>query len=395
LSRESEFVVVTDIADFYSRIYHHRVENALQRLDSVGDTPKRIMSLLSAFSKNVSYGLPIGGPASRMLAELALNAVDAHLARRKIVFCRYADDYCIFCKDRAEAYRALVLLSEKLFNEGLTLQKTKTKILSSEEFRQTARLLDPAEITDPNAAAEQKLLNIAIRFDPYSPTAAEDYEELKAAVSQVDILGLLGREVAKTSIDITVAKQAINAIRVLDAVSQNGAIRTMLDPENLVVLSPVFVTVMRCVAALYSEVPEPTKSFVDSALIDLYNKQSHLLSVELNMSYYVKALGQSRSLQKEEILIDLFERSTSPLIRRLVILVMANWGCHYWLSDLKQKYSGLTEWEKRAAILASYQLGDEGKHWRDYTKASWNPMENLIRDWFSDRVQSKNKSVPL
>jgi hypothetical protein len=76
LSNMCPVVVQTDISDFYPRIYHHRIENALHRLPSAGDIPKRIMDLLGAFSKNVSYGLPIGGPASRVLAELALNGVD-------------------------------------------------------------------------------------------------------------------------------------------------------------------------------------------------------------------------------------------------------------------------------------------------------------------------------
>lgn len=127
-SKTCNVVVVTDIADFYPRIYHHSIDNALRRLPSPGDQPYRIMELLKAFSKNVSYGLPIGGPASRLLAELALSATDLHLTRRKIRFCRYADDYCIFCADRSEAFSSLVLLSEKLFNEGLVLQKNKTRI---------------------------------------------------------------------------------------------------------------------------------------------------------------------------------------------------------------------------------------------------------------------------
>ena len=199
LSASSPVVVQTDIADFYPRIYHHRIENALHRLPSVGDTPKRIMDLLTSFTKNVSYGLPVGGPASRILSELALNGVDTLLVRRGITFCRYADDYAIFCRDKSEAYRTLVLLSEKLANEGLVLQKRKTRILAADEFRQTAQILDPADAANKIATEEQKLLNISIRFDPYSPTAEQDYEAIKEAISHKDIIGILGREIAKTT----------------------------------------------------------------------------------------------------------------------------------------------------------------------------------------------------
>ena len=390
LSRDTDFVVVTDISDFYPRIYHHRIENGLQRLPSPGDLPARIMQLLLSFAKNVSYGLPIGGPASRILAELALTPVDEHLFRRKISFCRYADDYSIFCKSKSDAYKALVLLSEKLFNEGLVLQKNKTRIVSAEEFRETSAFLDPrVNGTDSGRATEeQKLLNISIRFDPYSPTAEEDYERLKAAVNEVDIVGILGREVIKTAIDPTVAKQAINAIRALKPFARDGAIRTLLDSANLDVLSPVFVTVMRAIRVVYDELTDDGKDLVDNALTEIYDNHPHLLSVDLNLSYFILALAMRASRRKEEILVELFDQQASPLIRRQIILAMAKWKCFYWLTDIRQKYAGLGEWEKRAFILASYILGDEGKHWRQHTSESWTPMDRLVRDWFSQRFRA-------
>jgi hypothetical protein len=396
LSKNNQYVVTTDIADFYPRINHHRIENSLNRLPSPSDIPRRIMQLLSSFSKNVSYGLPIGGPASRILAELALVPVDQHLFRRRLKFCRYADDYCIFCNSKSEAYEVLVLLSEKLFNEGLVLQKTKTRIISSKEFRETSGFLDPKDASGglKNPSEEQKLLNISIRFDPYSPTAEEDYDRLKAAVNEVDIVGILGREVAKTAIDTTIAKQAINAIRALDPFAQNGAIRTILDAANIEVLSPVFVTVMRAIRGVYDELDDRTKNFVDSALIDIYENHFHLLSVELNLSYFIQALSFRNNRRKEEILVELFERQSSRLIRRQIILTMARWKCFYWLSDIKQKYGSLSEWEKRAFIIASYVLGDEGKHWRQSTKRTWSPMDIIVRDWFSEKYQ-KTGAVPL
>ena len=195
MAKQHEFVVLTDIADFYPRIYHHRVENALRRLPSPGDNPARLLQLLTHFSKTASYGLPVGGPASRILAELALNDADRQLARRKYNFCRYADDYSLFCNSKSDAYRGLVLLSEKLANEGLALQKSKTRILTSKEFLESAAMLDP-ESPEP-VTEERKLLNISLRFDPYSTTAEEDYKAVKDAVRKVDIRGILGREIAK------------------------------------------------------------------------------------------------------------------------------------------------------------------------------------------------------
>lgn len=394
LSNSSPVVVQTDISDFYPRIYHHRIENALRRLPSAGDVPTRIMALLESFSKNVSYGLPIGGPASRILAELALDGVDKLLVRNRVKFCRYADDYAIFCSDKADAYRTLVFLSEKLANEGLVLQKKKTRILSSDEFRQTAQILDPAETKDKLATEEQKLLQISIRYDPYSPTAAEDYDQLKEAVSQIDIIGILGREIAKASIDAAVSKQAIQAITALKQHQQEEAIKMLLVGENLMTLAPVFVTVMRIVRDLYPQFNQEFQQHIDEILCDLSNQRSPLLSVQVNLAYYLQALAGNQSQRKEEILIKLFDDIANPLIRRLIILIMAKWGCFYWLSDVKNKYGAMSIFECRAFILASYFLGDEGKHWRDYTKPTWQRPELLIRDWFAERFQS-NKRVPL
>jgi hypothetical protein len=393
LSTEHPIVVVTDIADFYPRIYHHRIDVALSRLPSVGDMRSRIMKMLSVFSGiHVSYGLPIGGPASRVLAELALAGVDQHLKTRHVVFCRYADDFSIFCADRSTAYKNLVFLSERLFDEGLVLHKKKTRILTAEEYRETSRAFMPMD--DEDATDEKKLLNISLRFDPYSPTAEEDYEALKAAVGEIDIIGILGREVAKAAIDPTVSKQAINAIKALSPPLQGGAIRTILDLKNLTVLSPVFVTILRLVRSVYGTLLDEDRDFVDNVLIQLHEEESPLLSVELNLSYYIQVLGQRRSGLKEELLVNLFETHQKPLIRRLVLLILADWECYYWLSALKRQYSGFSVWEKRAFILASYVLGDEGHHWRRHARKGWTPMDHLVRDWFSNRYPS-NQRMPI
>jgi len=172
LAKQYEFVLVTDIADFYPRVYHHRLENELRRLNLKSDIPSRIMKLLSHFSKTVSYGLPVGGPAARILAELVLRPIDLHLHRRQIPFCRYADDFALFVRSKEEAFGAVALLSDKLFNEGLSLQRNKTRILPSKEFIETSRLIHPLDHTENEAMSpEIVLLGLSVRYDPYSPTA--------------------------------------------------------------------------------------------------------------------------------------------------------------------------------------------------------------------------------
>lgn len=386
-SNSYSFILQTDISNFYPRINHHKLENELKRVDSISDTPKRILRLLSVFSGTISYGLPVGGPASRILAELALNHTDYHLKSRGIVFCRYADDYTIFCNDESAAYKILILLSEKLSNDQLGLQKDKTKILSSEEFREIHQFLDPKPLDDDEAEDEQKLLNISIRFDPYSSTAVEDYEALKEAVQEIDIIGILSREVNKTKIDQTVTKQAINTIKVLPQESQVKAIKILLDSNNLITLSPVFTTIMRSVRSIYLDLSDEGKDLIDSSLVGLFNEQSYLTKIEMNLNYIVQILSLRYSTEKETLLINLFENETNHLLRRQIIITMTNWNCHFWLVDIKNQFNTLTTWERRAVIYSSYFLGDEGKHWREHNKTIFSKEEILIRDWCATRKQ--------
>ncbi|WP_445457589.1 RNA-directed DNA polymerase [Flavobacterium sp. HNIBRBA15423] len=391
-SKDFDVVLQTDISNFYPRINHHKLENELKRVEPNTDIPKRIIKLLSVFSGTISYGLPVGGPASRILAELALNHTDFHLKSRGIVFCRYADDYTIFCNSESEAYKILVLLSEKLANDQLGLQKGKTKIMSSLEYREIHQFLDPKPADDEISEEEQKLLNISIRFDPYSATAVEDYESLKDAVRQIDIIGILSREVNKTKIDQTVTKQAINSIKVLTDENQIQAVKILLHQDNLMTLSPVFTTIMRSVRTIYEELTEEGKDIVDKSLLELFHSESYLTKIELNLNYIVQILSIRHSHQKEELFVRLFDTETNHFLKRQIIIAMTNWESHYWLVDIKNQFTSLTTWERRAFIYSSYCLGDEGTHWRKSNKNLLSNEELLIRDWCSDRKQS-NKPI--
>ena len=137
LAEDHSYVVSVDIGDFYARIYHHSLENALLAIDRDGGVTNHIMAILSRLSNRASYGLPVGGPAARIMSELVLDRVDHLIEAEPIIstFCRYADDYRFFVDDIQAAYRSIGILSEKLLrNEGLTLQKSKTRIMKSSEY---------------------------------------------------------------------------------------------------------------------------------------------------------------------------------------------------------------------------------------------------------------------
>lgn len=389
------YVLLCDISDFYSRIYHHRVENALKWLNNKSDTVKRIVSLLQVFSGTVSYGLPVGGPASRLLAELALNSVDKLLRGHGIRFCRFVDDYRIFCSSKEEAYQRLIFLSEKLFNEGLSLQKNKTRILKAKEFLdETMLLLKADQVDEDNLSDEDKLLRLSIQFDPYSDTRVDDYKKLKEQVAQVDVAGILGRELEKTRIDPAVTKQAILAIRVLEPDAQKDIIASLLQSDNLHTLAPVFPRLMTVLRGLYLEMDEETQDLIDEVLSKLIQDDSHIVQVDLNLAYALQVMRHRCTNKTETLFVQVFSKSTSPLVRREIIIAWAKWKHNHSMTDLKRHFAGLSKWERRAFIVGSYILADEGAHWRKHSKQSFDASELMVCDWFCER-KNHNPDAPL
>jgi hypothetical protein len=111
------------------------------------------MDILQNFSGTYSFGMPVGGPAARILSELLLNQIDSLLRFEGIEFCRFADDYHLFSDSYEGAFRNLVFLSEKLLmNQGLQLQKSKTRIMTGAEFVATSPLGHAVDDTAPDEA---------------------------------------------------------------------------------------------------------------------------------------------------------------------------------------------------------------------------------------------------
>jgi hypothetical protein len=86
-------VAVTDIADFYPRIYSHPLENALSDCTDKKAHVTAIRKLLAGWNETESHGIPVGSAPSRLLAEITISDVDEALIAHDIDYIRYSDDY--------------------------------------------------------------------------------------------------------------------------------------------------------------------------------------------------------------------------------------------------------------------------------------------------------------
>jgi len=387
-------VLICDIADFYPRIYHHRLENALKKATNKTETIRKIMALLTEISKGYSFGLPIGGPAARLLSELLLNRMDRLLVAHGISFCRYVDDYHIFASSKEEAYASLIFLSGKLLeNEGLSLQKSKTRIMTKEEFLALSEFSDSKEPTDRNEAEARSFLSIRIRFDPYSPTAVEDYEELRKEINKFDVVGMLAREIGKSQIHQTLTKRLITAVRYLAPPVRDEAVRSLLG--SLSTLYPVFPNVMLLVKAVLPELGESVQTYTFEEVRRLIRNNSYIIKVPVNLGYAVRVLAEDPSPETDEMLDRVYRETTSMIVRRDIILIMAKRDADYWLSDIRRSFHSLTPWERRSLLIASYTLEDEGNHWRNQIRKQLSPFDDLCRQWAAEKKSSRNWSIPI
>jgi len=112
------FVGLTDIADFYPRIYQHRLVNALDAATPPATRAyvRALEKMLFRFAERTSYGIPVGPPASRLLGEAVLIDVDSTLVSFGIDFIRYVDDFVIFADTSTNAEYGIRVLGETLFS---------------------------------------------------------------------------------------------------------------------------------------------------------------------------------------------------------------------------------------------------------------------------------------
>ncbi len=386
-----KYVISCDIADFYPRIYHHRLENELERLSGsnshLQNTVMKITTLMQKFSDTKSYGLPVGGPASRILAELALNAIDKLLFQKRVKFKRFVDDYLVFCSSKEEAHSILTELNIKLIeNEGLTLQKNKSVIMSKEEFTNITKVKISGVTEDEGSTQKAKFLNLPIRYDPYSPNAKDDYEEIKESLKSFDLFSMLSEELKKSKVNQIYTKHILKALKYEDEKVVSNSLYLIFD--NINELYPIYNSIVQATISLWSNTNQDTKNHIFKKLEDLHLKKSYIIQTDVNLAYTVKLISLFESDESLIILNEIMDYTNSALVKKMVTQAMGKLNNFSWLSDQKNRYSTQNELQKRIFIICSYLLGDEGSHWRTHNKKSFTEIQKLYEDWASKRKQT-------
>lgn len=162
-------------------------------------------------------------------------------------------------------------------------------------------------------------------------------------------------------------------------------------------LYPIFPAVMRLCRALISILQPDVKLALLTALRELIVNNLYITQVPASLAFVLRVLALDDSEETEVLLASVFDDSRSMMIRRDVILMMAARRADHWVSDCKHIFPTANGWERRALIIASYTLDDEGVHWRKPIRKEQSSFDKLLMKWTAEQKNAKGASwrVPI
>jgi hypothetical protein len=114
----------------------------------------------------------------------------------------------------------------------------------------------------------------------------------------------------------------------------------------------------------------------------------------MNTAYAFRVLRHDSKEENLALAREVYDSGKAPaFLQRDIILHMHNWGSGAFISRERRRYSDRHPWVRRAIMLSSYMLGDEGSHWRRTLTLS--PFDTIARDWRTQKLESGRQEIPL
>ncbi len=135
LEQGYEWVVDADLRDFFGSADHGKLMELLNQRVSDGRVLSLVESMLSVgYSEDnkihpTDRGVPQGGVISPLMSNVLLTPFDREMRRKGYRLTRFADDWCVTCRSRAEAQAALKFATKVLEKLGVVLHQEKTRIV--------------------------------------------------------------------------------------------------------------------------------------------------------------------------------------------------------------------------------------------------------------------------
>lgn len=370
------YVVVADIADFFPRIYSHPLENALSECTNKNNHVIKIKRMISDWNYSVSYGIPVGQTATRLLSEIVLDDVDRALISEGMNHCRFVDDYRIFCKTKIEAYRCLAFLANTLFeNHGLTLQQHKTRILSADEFKEIYLTTEDKKTINNLSEKFEDILE-ELEIDAYDAIVYGDIpEEMQERIDELNMLDILKEQLDLEEVDTRLVSFILTR---MGRLNNPNAIDICL--ENVDKLYPVFRIVCNYINNLTS-LDDEEKAAYGLKLLSMLDT-SIVGHLEYHRAWVFDLFANDQSWNSKDKYVGLINKYSDEFSKRKLILAMGKSNNYSWFKSQKRNFDRFPDWERRALLAAMSCLpGDEAQHWYRSINSRLDILEKHITEW--------------
>ncbi|WP_438348396.1 RNA-directed DNA polymerase [Paenibacillus sp. FA6] len=356
LSDSYNYVLVTDITDFYNQIYHHRLQNSIQ---SCGTGLDKISVLIEKFmmelTNNVSRGIPVGPPASIVMAEALLIDIDEFIQGKDLPYIRYVDDIRIFSNSKEQLNTLLHELTAYLYsNHRLILSSSKTELLNSDDFV-FKYIDDPVELEKVEIHNAIKELDLIVTGDygflEMTHTLDDLPNESKIKAQGLAFQLLIDRIVKLDKLDLGLSRHILRRSKHLKS---RAILNTLL--LNFDFFTPVIRDVI-----LYLESITTDKMFEHNLPLfeDIISNSSaaRVPHIRYWLSYYFA----STKFTKKSTLLSQFVSQSSLREQGLSAITHQKVS---WVRENKDRIDQVGPWERRMILYSSQILSkDERNHW--------------------------------
>ena len=131
----NEWIVDADLKDYFGSVDHDKLMALVGKQIADSRVLKLIQQMLKAGYEDkgrrfeTPRGTPQGGVVSPLLSNILLTPFDKEMRHKGYRLTRWADDWVVTCRTRAEANTALAQATKILEKLGVTLNREKTRIV--------------------------------------------------------------------------------------------------------------------------------------------------------------------------------------------------------------------------------------------------------------------------
>ena len=343
-----------DIANYYERIYHHKLQQLLEVHGVPGPVNSAVSTLLRKFTNGDSHGIPQGLWPSDYLGNIYLLYLDEFLKSRNIYAIRYVDDYRIMCSSEREALQILKECCTVLRGIGLNPQPLKTSVVTVDKLNP-----DLKPLTEQFLDLRTRKVQVVVRYLELASMGAEiiaeEMEELEEEQQQAspltdDDIREFERLWTET-IDQEDSRSSILsfALSGLTAGESSTAEQYVLDKlgefPNLAPASSKYLAAL----GFKPETAERILTFIESGDCIHESQQMWLLQ-------YFRSPDVVLDNYKSRLKALLSDSNRHPLVRSVIAEILASKGAASDGEYIKQLFTNESDRRVRRSLLIGYRL---------------------------------------